>query len=820
MSSPSPTEHRPSALPEPKVSPLRGGLILSSLVMLAVLTLTGAAAWHINARNAESDAKHFEAITNRLHDEILRRVKTYRYGLKGTRSVFASDKHVTRRAFRNIVAARELDTEFPAATGVGYIDRVNVADIDGYTAQVRADASPEFTVRTRAGATGHDDLLVIRYAEPMERKHDVVGIDLGQNPQRRAAAEHAMKTGDLAITGQVATMQNQSDGARFLMLMPHFSPGSPLDTPAQREAAHEGWVFMAMNASPLFAGIKGMVRDQVDFDVCDMANPQNPQVLYGDPLAQTTKSHGKTVPFEAHTPGHRDIFKLEVGGRAWQVTTRSTPHFHAASNAGVWMTLGAGVAMAALLGLLLNAQSTLLRRAQKIAHEMTADLHRVALTDRLTKLPNRAAVIPMIQDAIDRARKTPDQHYCVLFIDLDRFKAVNDTLGHGAGDELLAAVADRLHSGITAARNAGGLGPQSVAARLGGDEFLVLLDGLPHPEAGTKLAERLLGEINEPCVISGRNVCVGASIGVVHHAAGYFSAEEIVRDADTAMYEAKGRDSGSCQVFDVSMRTRITDRLRIENDLRGGIDRGEFFLNYQPIVSLNTGEVTTVEALVRWRHPELGVLSPDIFIGVAEETGMILPLGAWVLDEALAQLSRWNRYGTAFAPGVSVNLSRKQLTLPELPLQVLEALARHGTDPGQLHLEVTESQIMENPDTAIASLRRLREAGVRIAIDDFGTGHSSLACLHAFPTDVLKIDRAFVANLERDANLVALLRSVTEMARTLGKQVVAEGIETDAQHQLLHELACDMGQGYLFSRPLAPEHVLDFCRQRERRSAA
>lgn len=800
-------------------------MLLTALVVLAVLTLTGVTAKHLHTRNVAADAQRFTALKNRLHDEIRRRVILYRYGLNGTRSVFAASEHLNRREFRTILEVRSLEEEFPAATGLGYIDRVPAAALDDYLAETRADGVPDFDVRMLNERVEHDELFVIRYIEPVEHNRAALGLDIGQESRRRAAAEHAMRTGDIAITAQITLVQATGGGPGFLILLPHYRPGLPLTNRVQREAALEGWVYMTMLAERLFAGAGDLTNGELDFKVFDTEELAPERMLYDDNKSLTDATQADIDRAFDHQR-HHSLVTVSIGGRAWRVAMSSSPQFRAASTGGVWMTTGGGLLMATLLGLLLQTQSTSLLRAQALAREMTADLRRFALTDRLTGLPNRAAVMPVIQAAIDRSRRSADHHYTVLFLDLDRFKAVNDSHGHGAGDELLIAVAGRLRDGISNAQSDGGLGARSVAARLGGDEFLVLLDGLPGPDAAATLADRLLGDLCEPCGVSGRAVSVGASIGVAHRAAAYFSAEEVVRDADTAMYEAKRRGSGQCLTFDVSMRTRITDRLRIENDLSGAIERGEFFLDYQPIVALDTGAVETCEALVRWRHPELGVLSPDAFIGIAEENGMIVPLGAWVLDESLAQLARWRRAGSASAsagapvPGVSVNLSRKQLVMPDLPAQVLEAMARHGTDAGRLQLEVTESQIMENRGVAIGSLRRLREAGVRIAIDDFGTGHSSLACLHAFPTDVLKVDRAFVANLDRDPNLVALLRSVTEMARTLGKRVVAEGIETDAQHRLLSELACDMGQGYRFSRPLAPEHVLAFCAQRAGLKAA
>ena len=599
--------------------------------------------------------------------------------------------------------------------------------------------------------------------------------------------------------------------------MPFYRPGLPLHDVPQRELALKGWVAMPVLSNQLFASAGTRVDGELDFKVFDDASLAPEQMLYGGHADPTER-------VDAPSPRYHGLFSVPVGGRQWWVQVSSTPDFRTASPAVVWMSLVSGVLFAGLLAPLLQRQSTLLRRAQALAHNMTEDLRRIALADRLTGLPNRAAIIPLIQQAIDRSHRATDHHYAVLFLDLDGFKAVNDSQGHSAGDELLIIVAERLRQTLAAATNPILNEAGSVAARLGGDEFLVLLNGLPGPEAATALAHWIVEALSKPCDVGDRVVSVSASIGVAHSASTYFSAEEVVRDADTAMYEAKGRGRGQYMVFDGVMRTRLANYLRIENDLYGAIERREFFLQYQPIVSLATGAVESCEALVRWRHPELGVLSPEAFIGIAEETGFIVPLGAWVLDESLAQLARWRRDTSAHGhPGmatVSVNLSRAQLVMPELPARVLETLARHDLEAHHLMLEITENQIMENRDVAIGSLHRLRDAGVRIAIDDFGTGHSSLACLHAFPSDVLKVDRAFVANLDRDPDAVALLRSVTEMARTLGKRLVAEGIETDAQHRLLNELACELGQGYRFSRPLDPEHLLDFCAQRAKRHAA
>jgi diguanylate cyclase (GGDEF)-like protein/PAS domain S-box-containing protein len=444
---------------------------------------------------------------------------------------------------------------------------------------------------------------------------------------------------------------------------------------------------------------------------------------------------------------------------------------------------------------------------RKLAEE---ELRVAARTDKLTGLPNRALFNDRLQQAVLRGERNKDYHFAVLFLDFDRFKLINDSLGHNVGDQLLQAIATRLRNAIRSVDTAG-LPYENTAARLGGDEFVVLLDGLSKPQDAVVVAERLLEAFAAPYTLGEHEVYSSASIGVVTSDTGAGSAEAILRDADTAMYEAKLAGKSRYVLFDVSMRQRVQRRMNVERDLRKVLETNQLTLHYQPIVNLRTGEVHSVEALIRWNHPERGPISPAEFIPVAEDTGLIVPIGEWVLREACRQFAQWKReLGTAAPASISVNLSRVQLMLHNLPQSIARILAETGVTPSCLHLEVTESAVMKDIDTGVRLLRAIKETGVQIDLDDFGTGYSSLASLHQFPIDVLKIDRSFIANINRGRDFAALVYAVSQLARNLNIEVVAEGIETMEQAAVLLSLDYDLGQGYLFSKPLPAAKVPTF----------
>ncbi|GAB1541017.1 hypothetical protein NUACC21_36860 [Scytonema sp. NUACC21] len=435
-----------------------------------------------------------------------------------------------------------------------------------------------------------------------------------------------------------------------------------------------------------------------------------------------------------------------------------------------------------------------------ITHDITerkrveSQLHHDAFHDTLTGLPNRALFMERLKCAVEQAKQQEDYLFAVLFLDLDGFKVINDSLGHLLGDQFLIAIASRLKVC---------LGPRDTVARLGGDEFTVLLEGLQDVRDALCFADQIQQALSLPFYLDGQEVFSTASIGIALSEIGYDRPEDVLRDADTAMYQAKALGRARYKLFNSDMYTNAVARLQLETDLRRAIDRQEFRVYYQPIISLASGRMTAFEALLRWQHPERGFVSPLDFIPVAEETGLIVPIGYWVLQEACRQMQAWRvYYGTNSPRKISVNLSIKQFSQADLIEQITNILRSTGLDASSLVLEITESAIMEKSDRTTAALSQLQALGIELAIDDFGTGYSSLGRLHSFPICGLKIDRSFVSPINPNGRNLEIIETITTLAQKLGVYVTAEGVETSEQLALLRELNCEYGQGYFFARPL------------------
>jgi diguanylate cyclase (GGDEF)-like protein/PAS domain S-box-containing protein len=419
-------------------------------------------------------------------------------------------------------------------------------------------------------------------------------------------------------------------------------------------------------------------------------------------------------------------------------------------------------------------------------------LRHYALHDTLTNLPNRVAFMNHLRQAIDRKTANSGNQFAVLFLDLDRFKIINDSLGHVVGDKLLVSIASRLRASIR---------PGDVVARLGGDEFTVLLNRTGDIKEVARVAERLQSQISEPFKIDNYEVFTTASIGVIIADDLPREADDFLRDADTAMYRAKEAGKARYEIFDREMHAHNLNVLQLETDLRHAVERSEFDVFYQPIVDLESGRVREFEALIRWRHPVHGLISPDTFIQVAEETGMIIPIGQWILEQACRHTAEWQR-SLGIRLSTSVNLSAKQLVHPHLCSQIKQVLEECRLDPRQLKLEVTESTVMENSERSLSVLSELSELGVSLSTDDFGTGYSSLSYLHRFPFGRLKIDRSFINKMDEDEKSAAIVKTILLLGENLGIEVVAEGIETEYQLEILRRLGCRLGQGYIFSEPV------------------
>jgi diguanylate cyclase len=527
-----------------------------------------------------------------------------------------------------------------------------------------------------------------------------------------------------------------------------------------RDASPDG--FMLQNADRLSAAMTCLLDGAVDCVLLDLSLPDAEGL---EALAQV-----RTVAL--------DVPIIVLTGRSDEVLAVQAVH------EGAQDYLIKGQVDARLLSRSINYAIERKRAEVELAHQ--------AMHDALTGLPNRALLYDRLGQALNRVGRH-SAAVAVLFGDLDRFKLVNDSLGHGAGDTLLVAVAERLSNVLRSG---------DTAARFGGDEFVLLCEDVSGERQAITIAERIAAELDEPFVIEGDEVFVRTSVGIALATEPGARPEALIRDADAAMYRAKERGGGTYEVFDDQMRERAVRRMETENALHRALDRGEFVMHYQPIVEMTTGALHGVEALARWQHPQRGLVMPGDFIEAAEETGLIIALGAWAFEAACRQSALWG--GDI---SMAVNLSARQCTHPDLAGTFGEILRRTGADPATVCLEITETALMEDVAVSTATLTALKELGLTLALDDFGTGYSSLRALQHFPVDVVKIDRSFIAPIEHDPQEAAIVAAVISLSHALGLRTVAEGIESVPQVDRLRALGCDLAQGFYFARPGPPEDV-------------
>ncbi len=440
-------------------------------------------------------------------------------------------------------------------------------------------------------------------------------------------------------------------------------------------------------------------------------------------------------------------------------------------------------------------------KAKRMAGSQT-DMTKNKASDALTGLANRLLFTERLSQAMRDSNRGLHLNYAVLFLDVDRFKIINDSLGHIAGDALLRQIADRLRLCVRATDTVSRLFGDATVARLGGDEFAILIENIKDAASVRWIADRVLAEFAQPFHLEDRDVFSTFSVGVALGNADYSTPEDILRDADIAMYQAKTSGKARAEVFDEEMRTRAVDRMETEAEIRGGIERGEFIVFYQPKIAFDTGEIMGFEALLRWNHPTRGLIGPARFIPIAEETGLIVPLGYWILREACVQTAAWQRTCASESLTISVNISSRQFTESDLISRIAEIVQESGIHPGTLDLEITESIVMQNPDAASAILLKIKDLGIKLSMDDFGTGYSSLSYLQRFPFDTIKIDRSFVSALESPDKSRELVKTIVTLAHNFNMTVVAEGVETDSQSTELKAMGCQQAQGYLFSRPV------------------
>jgi diguanylate cyclase (GGDEF)-like protein len=589
----------------------------------------------------------------------------------------------------------------------------------------------------------------------------------------------------MAASGQTLVYPVTAEGSSaFFIEAPFYERGASLASPAERLAALQGWLSSSVDIPTL---IRDSVADHQGLAVTlSHANPGRRMELMGRIETAAAK------PFTYATT-------IALDG-TWVVRVRGT-HVVSGLSAGTQGILASlvGTVMSALLFALLFVLGRSRANALGMVERKTGELRHQALHDALTGLPNRVLAIDRAEQMLARARRLHGP-VAALYVDVDGFKDVNDTFGHAAGDELLKIVANRLASVVR---------DGDTAARLGGDEFVVLVEGSTLDAGPELVAERLLEVLRQPYDMNGkigRELSLTASVGIAFGVRD--SAEELLRDADLALYAAKAAGKNCDVRFQAGMQTAAKDRIALGLDLAQALDREEFFLLYQPTFDLESERVIGTEALIRWQHPTRGLISPVDFIPMAEETGLIVPIGRWVLVEACQQAAEWHRHGHRI--GMAVNVSGRQLDHKELVNDVRDALKHSGLAPQSLTLEITETTLMRDAEAAGSHLRELKRLGVRIAIDDFGTGYSSLAYLRQFPVDALKIDRSFISGIATSKESAALIHTLVQLGRTLKIETLAEGIEDQAQLETLQREHCDHGQGFLFSRPLDVDSIETF----------
>jgi diguanylate cyclase (GGDEF)-like protein len=752
-------------------------LLLAVFVVLAGLT---AGLWRAQVQRQNDQA--FAAQAASVGASVTTAVRRMDDLTLAARTLLGSEPELTNAQFEGWYRSMGVDDRFAGVAGFGYVELVREAGKDIYPPGNRPYyCLPKLGVAGRGMADTLDELMV-------------PGVDLCQLTNL---------LGDTRDSGEFSAFVFTSSHGHemFEVVAPVYRGGGVPASRAARRTAATGWIVGLFDAETI---LRSSVARQMGIAVSlkreHAAVPEN-RVPTGGGLAfrrlSATLASSSVARFGT-VPGGSGLSRrisVEADGR-WTVsvsaaapTGLSSPGVQATLVLLIWLVMG--LLAFGLVQVLARGRA----RALRMVEEKTGQLRHQALHDALTGLPNRALIMDRAEQMLVHARRersgdeAPGRGSGVeasaLFMDLDGFKGVNDTFGHPVGDELLRCVAGRI---------GGVLRESDTIGRLGGDEFVVLVEG-----GADQIAERILEVMREPFDLgTGSPISITTSIGIA--TGDREAAKDLLRDADIALYEAKGAGRNRYAEFRHEMHIAAHDRLALENDLRGAIARHELFLVYQPILNLDTGQIIAAEALLRWQHATRGLVPPSEFIALAEDSGLIVQIGAWVLETACEQGALWAASGTPVP--ISVNVSARQLDDPGLLRTVDHALRRSGLDGSQLILEITETALMRDPEDAADTLRALKTYGIRVAIDDFGTGYSSLAYLQQLPVDALKIDRTFIAASARSRDSDPLIQTLVQLGRSLGLRTVAEGIEDEAQLAHLRDLGCDNGQGYLFAPPL------------------
>jgi diguanylate cyclase (GGDEF)-like protein len=774
---------------------LRGLTAITIAWAILVVGVTGslvaAVAWHNDVQSRA--ATSFDSTSHRAAATVRSMLQRDTDFTSAMSSSVGSRPDMTNAEFQRWYDGVAGNTRYPGGAGYAYVERVSDFWLPKFAATMATDPlnGAPAPIRYTVNPPGQrPEYCLTRLAVSVGTKGSGLvsnstlnGLDLCQPVLLGGPSTIATLFNSARDRGQLTATNIGIPGISLLMLAPVYQEGVVPDTLEARRSSLLGWIMASFDGDAIIGTV---LTGQTDLSVTlARQDPGLPAVT----IATGGSSPADVGLTSSSLPITADgAWVLNVVGSAEPVGPSSTTQ-------ALWLAI-AGMAITVLLFFVVRLLVGSRRRAYDLVEERTSQLHHQALHDDLTGLPNRSLVLDRAEQMLARCRRQ-NLVPAALFLDLDAFKSVNDSFGHGVGDQLLKEMAERLSATLRASDTAG---------RLGGDEFVILVEGTAGDAIAEGVAERILDVVRQPFKVEGplgTTLLITASIGVA--CGDRASADDLLRDADLALYQAKALGKNRSVTFASSMHTEIQDRLELERDLRSALDLDQLFVLYQPTFGLADSRMTGVEALLRWQHPTRGVISPLDFIPIAEDTGLILPIGRWVLGEACRQAALWQSDGEPFQ--MSVNVSARQFDTVELVGEVRDALATSGLPPSSLTLEITESVLMHDLEETTRRLHELRALGVRIAIDDFGTGYSSLAYLRRFPVDTLKIDRSFISSIADSPAAGALIHTLVQLGKTLGLETVAEGIEDQVQLERLQRENCDTGQGFLFARPLTAELI-------------
>ena len=781
---------------------------LPVLLFLFLFGLSGAAGlW--KHREVQSDAQaQVEFSTQRISADVSRRFTQAVYGLNGARGVYAASESVNRAAFRSYVQSRDLPKEFPGVHGFGFIQRVLRPDLDAFLRAERADGAPQFALR-QLSDTAQQDLLIVKFIEPAASNQGAMGLDIGSEPLRRSAAQRAIDSGEATMTAPITLVQDEHKTPGVLVYVPVYAKGSHPTTTAERRAALLGLLYSPLIIRELLHGIPEIATGLMDIEVFDSTPGAAAALIYDpddDPDKHGAKPEDLVAPDIEHLFSASKSFSLM--GRELVVHVNSEPRFDAAlGRKSPWLIALTGAVLAALLALYLRDRLRQLVVVSALVRSRTAELERIARYDSLTKLPNRALLGERLEQALVQTRRR-GQHLAVVFIDLDGFKAVNDMHGHEAGDHLLITLAQRLTEALR---------DGDILARLGGDEFVAVLLDLSDVAATAPILNRLLAAAAQPVQYGQARMQVSASLGVTFYPQSQDPAQELepdqlMRQADQAMYQAKQAGKNRFCVFDPEQDSSVRSHHENMESVRRALANQELVLEYQPKVNLRTGAVIGVEALIRWVHPQRGLLPPADFLPMIQDHPLAIELGQWVIENALLQVERWQQDGLNIA--VSVNIGVRHLMQADFVQRLREALDAHPRlKPDCLELELSETSALKDLAHVSQVIQACRSLGVECTLDDFGSGQSSLTCLKRLPVKFLKIDQNFISDMLDSSDSLLILIGVLKLASAFDLKVIAEGVETAQHGFMLLQLGCELAQGYGIARPMPADALPAWIKQ-------